>query len=149
MGTQRVQLKGGLPWLVRWACRAGKRYFCSALAALVGPVQNIFFSRCRLFNSFASWAGSRPGSLVSWYVSHGHRLNMELDFHSLFVLHVHSCTHWLRPRNSPLSPRIWSQIWGHYWSAKIDDISLWPPALGPTLPMHTSRSILTNETLWM
>jgi hypothetical protein len=27
-----------------------------------------------------------------------HRLNMELDFQSLFGLHVHSCTHWLRPR---------------------------------------------------
>ncbi len=27
---------------VRWACRAGTRDFCSALAALVVPVQNIF-----------------------------------------------------------------------------------------------------------
>ncbi len=26
-----------------------------------------------------------------------HMLNMELDFHSLFELHVHSWTHWLRP----------------------------------------------------
>ncbi len=34
---------------------------------------------------------------------HGaHRLNMELD-QSLFGLHVHSCTHWLIPRNSPPS----------------------------------------------
>ncbi len=33
-----------LPWLVRWACRAGTRDFCSALAALVGPVQNFYFS---------------------------------------------------------------------------------------------------------
>jgi hypothetical protein len=24
---------------------------------------------------------------------------MELDLHSLFGLHVHSCSHWLRPRN--------------------------------------------------
>ncbi len=31
-----------------------------------------------------------------------HRLNMELDLKSLFGLHVLSCTHWLRPRNSPL-----------------------------------------------
>jgi hypothetical protein len=23
---------------------------------------------------------------------------------------VHSCTHWLRPRNSPLAPRIWTRI---------------------------------------
>jgi hypothetical protein len=35
--------------------------------------------------------------------SPAHRLNMKLDLLSLFVLHVHSCTHWLRPRN-PLPP---------------------------------------------
>ncbi len=34
--------KGVLPWLVRWACRAGTRDFCPALAALVSTVQNIF-----------------------------------------------------------------------------------------------------------
>jgi hypothetical protein len=34
-GVQRVQMKGVLPWLVRWACRAGTREFCSALPALV------------------------------------------------------------------------------------------------------------------
>ncbi len=44
MGTQRVQMKVLLPWLVRWACRAGTRDFVlHALAVLVGPVQNIFF----------------------------------------------------------------------------------------------------------
>jgi hypothetical protein len=37
-------MKGVLPWLVRWACRAGTRDFCSALAAEVDPVQNIFSS---------------------------------------------------------------------------------------------------------
>jgi hypothetical protein len=36
-------MKGVLPWLARWASRAGARDFCSALFALVGPVQNIFF----------------------------------------------------------------------------------------------------------
>jgi hypothetical protein len=30
-----------------------------------------------------------------------HRLIMELDLRSLFGLHVHSYTHWLRPRNPP------------------------------------------------
>jgi hypothetical protein len=40
-----------------------------------------------------------------------HRLNMELDLESLFGLHVPP-------------PRIWAHIRGHYWSAKIDDISL-------------------------
>jgi hypothetical protein len=39
-------------WLVCWACRAGKRDFCPALAALVGPVQNIFFPAVHYFNSF-------------------------------------------------------------------------------------------------
>jgi hypothetical protein len=60
-----------------------------------------------------------------------HILYMELDLQSLFGLHVHSCTHWLRPRNPP--PRIWAHIRGRYWSAKID-ISLSPPAvyIGPS-----------------
>jgi hypothetical protein len=48
---------------------------------------------------------------------------MELDLHSLFGLHVHSCTYWLRPRILPPSSRILTQIRGRYWSAKIDDIS--------------------------
>ncbi len=48
-------------------------------------------------------------------VGYSHRLNMEVDLQSLFGLHVtwcalHSCTHWLRPRNSPPSPRIWIRI---------------------------------------
>ncbi len=40
MGTQRVQMKGVLPWLIRWACR------------LVEPVQNTFFLTVHYFNSF-------------------------------------------------------------------------------------------------
>jgi hypothetical protein len=52
MGTQRVQMKGVPPWLVRWACRAGIRYFSSALAALIGPDQNIFLLTVHYFNSF-------------------------------------------------------------------------------------------------
>jgi hypothetical protein len=32
-----------------------------------------------------------------------YRLNMELDIQSLFGLHVHSSTHWLRPH-------IWAQL---------------------------------------
>ncbi len=42
MGTQRVQMKGILPWLVRWARRAGIIDFYPALAARVSSVQNIF-----------------------------------------------------------------------------------------------------------
>ncbi len=44
----------------------------------------------------------------------------------LFELHVHSCTHLLRSHNTPV-PRIWAHIRCRYWSAKIDDISLWLP----------------------
>ncbi len=53
---------------------------------------------------------------------------MELDLQSLFGLHVHSCTHWLRPRNPP-PPHLGSYVYvrGRHWSAKIDDISLWLP----------------------
>jgi hypothetical protein len=69
MGTQRVQMKGGLPWLVRLALRAGTKDFCPALAVLVGPVQNIFFSHRTLFQFICphrsvSWTGSRAGSPV-------------------------------------------------------------------------------------
>jgi hypothetical protein len=35
--------EGVLPWWVSWACRAGTRDVCSALAAPVGLIQNIFF----------------------------------------------------------------------------------------------------------
>ncbi len=61
----------------------------------------------------------------TWFLSWFRRLNMELRLQSFFGLHVHSCAHWLRPRNPP-SP-IWAHIRGGFWSAKIDDISLWPP----------------------
>ncbi len=35
-------IKRVLPWLVRWARRAGTRYFYPASAALISPVQNMF-----------------------------------------------------------------------------------------------------------
>jgi hypothetical protein len=47
---------------------------------------------------------------------------MELDLQSLFGLHVYSCTHWLRPGNSPPHPPAFGLIYaGAYWSHKIDD----------------------------
>jgi hypothetical protein len=52
MGTQRGQMKGVLSWLVHWACHAGTRDFYSALAALVGPVQNNFSLTVHYFYSF-------------------------------------------------------------------------------------------------
>ncbi len=63
MGTQRVQKKGVLPWLVRWALHAGTRDFCPALAALVRPVQNIFFLAVHYF--FQLICPHRP---LSWAV---------------------------------------------------------------------------------
>jgi hypothetical protein len=59
--------------------------------------------------------GLASNSIISLRFSH-----MELDIQSLFGLHVHSCTHWLRPRNSLPPLRIWTHIRGRYWSAKID-----------------------------
>ena len=60
-------MKVVLPWLDRWACRACTGDFCSDLAALVGPVQNIFTLTpytisIVLFYIPASWADSRAGS---------------------------------------------------------------------------------------
>jgi hypothetical protein len=56
-------MKAAYLWLVRWACRAGTRDFCSALAALVGSVLNIFFLTIRYFNSFFPIA-QQPGQTV-------------------------------------------------------------------------------------
>jgi hypothetical protein len=67
---------------------------------------------------------------------------MELDLQILFGLHVHSCTHWLRTRNPP--PRIWAQIRGRHWSAKIDDVSfLWPASFPAVFsPISMSNNLL-------
>jgi hypothetical protein len=66
-------MKGVHPWLVRWARRAGKTIVCSALAALVSPVQNTIFLTSHLFTLFSphrptTCAGSRAGSPVSVYL---------------------------------------------------------------------------------
>jgi hypothetical protein len=45
MGTQRVQSKGVLSWLIRWIRHAGTRDLYKlypALAALISPVQILF-----------------------------------------------------------------------------------------------------------
>jgi hypothetical protein len=65
--------------------------------------------------------------------------NMELDLQSLFTLHMYSCTHWLRPPQLPASPRIWAHIRGRYLSAKIDDISLYPPVPTPCSKINHSE----------
>jgi hypothetical protein len=53
---------------------------------------------------------------------------MELDLQSLFWLHVHSHTHWLRPRNPPPLP---FPAFGLLYEGKIADISLGPPGFYP------------------
>ncbi len=49
MGTQRVQMKGSLPWLVRWADLAGTRDFLSCLSCSSRPGTKYFFPHRTLF----------------------------------------------------------------------------------------------------
>ncbi len=64
-GTQRGQMKGVLSWLVRWACRAGTRDFCSAWAALVGlPFSKYFSLTAHYFNSFVPTAQQAGQAVV-------------------------------------------------------------------------------------
>jgi hypothetical protein len=102
MVTQRVQIKGVLICLARWACRAGTRYFCSGW-----PIQIIiFFLAEHYFKSFiphrpSSWAGSRAGSLVSYYRSLDPALNVHSTIWtsfpmfwkrgSMWMMSVHAC----------------------------------------------------------
>jgi hypothetical protein len=58
-------MEGILPWLVRWARRAGTKDFYPALAAMVSPVKNIFFLTVDHLSIYvfpspspATWAGS-------------------------------------------------------------------------------------------
>ncbi len=52
------------------------------------------------------------------------RLNMELDLQS--YLHVHSYILLAETPQPPPPPHLGLYIWGRYWSAKMNDISLWP-----------------------
>jgi hypothetical protein len=53
-----------------------------------------------------------------------HRLNMKVVYLGSMSRDVHSCTHWLRPRNSLTPPAFGLVLLGRCWSEKIDDISL-------------------------
>ncbi len=74
MGTQREQMRGDLPWLVRWTRPASTVDFCLALAALISPEQNIIFLTVHFF-TFLVPIAQQPGqagvlgrlSLVSLY----------------------------------------------------------------------------------
>ncbi len=52
MGTQRAQMKGVFPWLVRRTCRASTGDLCPAFAALVRHSTIYFFLTVHYFNSF-------------------------------------------------------------------------------------------------
>jgi hypothetical protein len=56
---------------------------------------------CRMSDVVSRWLSVSVGVKIL-IVGARQNLNMELDLQSFFGLHVHSCTHWLRPRNSPL-----------------------------------------------
>ncbi len=64
MGTHRVQMKGFIPWLFRWASRAGSRDFCSALAVPFGPSPKYFFPHRTLFSIPFSPIGQQAGQAV-------------------------------------------------------------------------------------
>ncbi len=59
-------MRGVLPWLVRWTCRAGTGNFCPALAALLGFVQNMYFLTVHYFNFCVPIAQQAIGSQPCW-----------------------------------------------------------------------------------
>ena len=86
----------------------------------------IFWISWKRFQNFTG-----PFRVTSWLLCCPW-LNMELHLQSLFGLHAHSLVTTVLiswdPATPPHPPRIWAHIRGRYWSAKIDDIYLWPPA---------------------
>jgi hypothetical protein len=75
---------------------------------------------------------------------------MELDLQSLFELHVHSYTQWLRPRYPIPSRSIWAHIRGRYWSAKIGFVNcdplIWPKNLLPDdLKVHKIENFFDSD----
>ncbi len=73
---------------------------------------------------------------------HRHRPPNEIDpryirttalvWSEIFKVYLGSmCTHWLETPQPLPTPRILAHIRGRYWSAKIDNISLWSPQLEP------------------
>jgi hypothetical protein len=93
MGTQRVQMKGVLPWLVRLALHAGTRDFFSALAALVRTEQNIFFLTVNFFNPFVPFDRQAGQAVVMGRLSlsicmslHGRNLQVISRFIQMGVL---------------------------------------------------------------
>ena len=64
MGTHRVQMKGSfLGWFIELVVPV-QEIFCPALAALVGPVQNIFSLTIHYFTSFVPIAQQAGQAVV-------------------------------------------------------------------------------------
>jgi hypothetical protein len=57
LGAHRVQMKGVLPWLVCWACRADTRDFLCLGCSSRPAVQNMFFPTRIIFAPIARQAG--------------------------------------------------------------------------------------------
>jgi hypothetical protein len=62
-------MKGVLPWLVRWACRASTRDFCPCLGCSSRPSTIYLFPHRTLFHFICphrpeNWAGSRAALLL-------------------------------------------------------------------------------------
>jgi hypothetical protein len=69
MGTQGVQKKEVLPWLVRWAPCAGTKDFCSALVDVVCPVHSMFFITVQYFSAFVPIAQQAGRAVVLGHLS--------------------------------------------------------------------------------
>ncbi len=81
----------------------------------------------------------RPTLLLATLLCHRKILNMELYLQSkvyLGSMWIAVLIGWDLATPSP-PPRIWAHIRGRYWSAKMDDISLWPPG-------HSAMVLLAN-----
>ncbi len=99
----------------RWKENTPRYAKCTACAVKVNLLKMIgtrdLLAMCWFYALSKWWPVRLPcGTFLQrdFFPGSGHRLNMALDLQSLFGLHVHSCTHWLRPRNPPPSPHLGS-----------------------------------------
>jgi hypothetical protein len=134
-------MKEVLPWLVLWACHAGTRDFRSALAALVGPVQNIFFLAVHFFNSFVPIAHQAGQGVVLGFLSlvcvSGY------EFGSYIIVPDFYCTRSVLHRENCILYDSWAvDVRSH-----ILDMLTHPPSSFIQL-IHTQSQILINTALF-
>jgi hypothetical protein len=77
-------MTGVLLWLIRWAPCAGTRDFCSALAALVSPVQ-FFFLTTHYCTSFVPYAQQAEQAVVPRRPS----INLSLWYTVIIAAHLY------------------------------------------------------------